>query len=181
MHVIIMDVLQQRNEDFITNAYNNLLEDNDTRPSGKKREGNKGDTTTSFNEEHIEAMKLKKQAKRDKKQRKAKERQELLASGSGSSKNTFLGKHKWLGGAIDPQTGKIYGIPAHSYQIICITPPSSKQSTSKNAEEVKRNLGTLNWIEGKGELGTLNRNGELKLSWKHWIGLSSEIEVGGGD
>ena len=134
-----MDVMQS-NEDFLANAYNNLeqneiesidqgaviLNDNDNVNAKKYDNG--------FNEEHIRKMKQKKQAKREKKQLKAKQQQELLLKGvSSKNKTTFLGQHKWLGGAVDPQTGKIYGIPAHSYQIICITPPSS---TSKDHQKL---------------------------------------------
>jgi len=32
-------------------------------------------------------------------------------------------EHKWLGGAVDPISGKIYGIPSHAEEIICIEPP----------------------------------------------------------
>ena len=137
-----MDVMQS-NEDFLTNAYNNLeqtengcndqgvviLNDDDNDDVKKYNNG--------FNEEHIRKMKQKKQAKREKKQLKAKQQQELLLKGVSSKKNkTFLGQHKWLGGAVDPQTGKIYGIPAHSYQIICITPPQQSSCLLSSVSSV---------------------------------------------
>lgn len=37
--------------------------------------------------------------------------------------NYFIGKHKWLGGAVDPETGIIYGVPSNSIEVICIHPP----------------------------------------------------------
>ncbi len=149
-----MDVIQSNEEDFITNAFNNL-DENDILPNDEESKGNNdgdGDAVqqhdNAFNEEHIHQMKLKKQAKREKKQLKSKQREELIANGHyQSAKNTFLGKHKWLGGAVDPKTGKIYGIPAHSYQIICITPPPSKESHCKTSDEKKNTkLGEISTI-----------------------------------
>lgn len=40
----------------------------------------------------------------------------------------LLGKRKWLGGAVDPQSGIIYGIPAHADGILTIQPPSMEES-----------------------------------------------------
>ena len=63
---------------------------------------------------------------------------------------SFVGTHKWLGGAVDPTTGYIYGVPSHSYQIICIKPSTS---TSK-AEVVTIPLpnefqqGKFKWLRG---------------------------------
>ncbi len=115
-----MDILQT-NEDYIINAYNNLRQDEST--SQKNEDIEKPKYDNGYSEEHIRKMKLKKQAKREKKQLKSKQLQGLSSSSvNKNNSHTFLGKHKWLGGAVDPKTGKIYGIPAHSYQIICITP-----------------------------------------------------------
>jgi hypothetical protein len=51
------------------------------------------------------------------------------------NRHAILGEgkqHKWLGGAVDAQTGKIYGIPSHANEIICIEspPPLSSSTTS---------------------------------------------------
>ncbi len=75
------------------------------------------------------------------------------------SSNTFLGEHKWLGGAVDPQTGKIYGIPSHAIEVICINPPEKEDpygtgTTSRGAEistiplpnEYKE--GNFKWLRG---------------------------------
>jgi hypothetical protein len=40
----------------------------------------------------------------------------------------LFGKRKWLGGAVHPQSGIIYGIPAHADGILTIQPPSSEKS-----------------------------------------------------
>ena len=42
------------------------------------------------------------------------------------SSKTFIGEHKWLGGAVDPKTGDIFGIPSHAISIICISPPKDE-------------------------------------------------------
>lgn len=34
----------------------------------------------------------------------------------------YIGKHKWLGGAVDSVDGCIYGIPAHSSNVLCLEP-----------------------------------------------------------
>ena len=34
----------------------------------------------------------------------------------------YIGKHKWLGGAVDSLDGCIYGIPAHSSNVLCLEP-----------------------------------------------------------
>ena len=65
-----------------------------------------------------------------------KERNEGLAAnyslylddkGTSSSRPlTFIGKHKWLGGAVDNENdGSIYGIPSHASEIICLSPPAT--------------------------------------------------------
>ena len=87
-------------------------------------------TSSPFhNEEHQMKMKIKKQAKKQAKQQRIIRRQEK--NSKHNPLTTFFGKHKWLGGAVDPMTGIIYGIPAHSYQIICITPSSSNNPKGK--------------------------------------------------
>lgn len=150
-----MDVVQP-NVDFITDSYNNLCEDESFVPNSKEIDdlAIAQQYDNGFNEEHIRKMKLKKQAKREKKQLKAKQRQELLSPNNVTkTKSTFLGKHKWLGGAVDPKTGKIYGIPAHSYQIICITP--NKDGSKDNRGEISTiplpneyQEGKYKWLRG---------------------------------
>lgn len=138
-----------------------------------------------FNEEHQIKMKKKKQAKKEAKQQRKTRRQELL---SNRSSTTFFGKHKWLGGAVDPTTGKIYGIPSNTYQIICITPSSS--ITSSNAEISTIPLpnefqeGEYKWLRGLVYAGYLygvpawNVNGILKVSLDPSLeGSTSRVKV----
>lgn len=51
--------------------------------------------------------------------------------------NYFVGKHKWLGGAVDPDSGIIYGIPSNSIEIICVHPPSSPSDESDDEDSLK--------------------------------------------
>mmetsp|Transcript_25075 Transcript_25075/g.37500 ORF Transcript_25075/g.37500 Transcript_25075/m.37500 type:complete len:560 (-) Transcript_25075:210-1889(-) len=103
-------------------------------------------------------MKEKKEKKEQKKQAKEQRilrRQQRLSEWPS---NTFFGKHKWLGGAVDPITGKIYGIPAHSYQVICITPSSSSSSSSPTETEAS----------SKAEISTIplpNKYQQGKYKW----------------
>lgn len=66
--------------------------------------------------------------------------------------NTFPGEHKWLGGAVDPETGNIYGIPSHAVNIICITPSSpggnekAEISTISIPNQYKE--GSFKWLRG---------------------------------
>ncbi len=39
----------------------------------------------------------------------------------------YIGKHKWLGGAVDSSDGCIYGIPAHSSKVLCLEPDQEKE------------------------------------------------------
>ena len=43
----------------------------------------------------------------------------------------LVGKHKWLGGALDSDSDTIYGIPSHSNYVICLSPPPSTTTTRK--------------------------------------------------
>ena len=72
----------------------------------------------------------RRERKRSKKEAARQRRLDRIAKNGGPPETTFVGKHKWLGGAVDPSTGKIYGIPSHSHQIICITPSSSSEDNN---------------------------------------------------
>ena len=69
----------------------------------------------------------RRERKRSKKEAARQRRLDRIKKNGGPPETTFVGKHKWLGGAVDPSTGKIYGIPSHSHQIICITPSFSSE------------------------------------------------------
>ena len=55
-------------------------------------------------------------------------RREERLSNHRPPKNCFVGKHKWLGGAVDPETGTIYGVPSNTIEVICIHPPDVEQN-----------------------------------------------------
>eukprot|EP00986_Skeletonema_menzelii_P003583 scaffold1118_cov150-Skeletonema_menzelii.AAC.29 len=63
---------------------------------------------------------------------------------------SFVGQHKWLGGAVDPQTGYIYGVPSHSYQIICIKPstPTTKAEIFTIPLPNEFQQGKFKWLRG---------------------------------
>lgn len=88
--------------------------------------------------------------KRAKKMEALRRRAVRIAKNGGPPETTFLGEHKWLGGAVDPDTGKIYGIPSHSHKVICITPSSSdrpaKIATIGLPAEYQR--GKFKWLRG---------------------------------
>jgi len=81
----------------------------------------------------------RRQRKRAKKKAALARRNDRIAKNGGPPETTFVGKHKWLGGAVDPNTGKIYGIPSHSHQIICITP----SYTNTDGEEIPAEISTI--------------------------------------
>jgi hypothetical protein len=68
------------------------------------------------------------------------------------SSNTFSGEHKWLGGAIDPKTGNIYGIPSHAIEIICISPPSTGSKEQAEVSTIplpnQYKQGNFKWLRG---------------------------------
>ena len=53
-------------------------------------------------------------------------------------------------GAVDPDTGNIYGIPSHSHQIICITPstPDSPAVISTIPLPNEYQQGQFKWLRG---------------------------------
>jgi hypothetical protein len=71
---------------------------------------------------------------------------------TGFFRKVLSGKRKWLGGAIHPQTGTIYGIPSHAVGILTIHPPPDNQS----GEVVDRSViplpfnqtGKFKWLRG---------------------------------
>jgi len=103
--------------------------------------------------EPAELKRRKAEKKAEKESRKAAAQDRLSQRPSG---NTFPGKHKWLGGAVDPQTGIIYGIPSHAIEIICITPPEkgsdakakAKAQISKIPLPNEYKEGNFKWLRG---------------------------------
>jgi hypothetical protein len=96
----------------------------------------------------IDNISARRQRKQAKKKAALLQRQERLKKRGPPT--CFVGHHKWLGGAVDPRTGYIYGVPSHSYQIICIKP-----STPTSAAEVRTiplpnefQQGKFKWLRG---------------------------------
>lgn len=65
----------------------------------------------------------------------------------------FVGRHKWLGGAVDHATGIIYGVPSHSVDVVCVHPPAlgsgdgrTTLSTIPLPNAVKE--GRFKWLRG---------------------------------
>ncbi len=69
----------------------------------------------------------------------------------------FKGKNKWLGGAIDPKDGSIYGIPSNSNDVICLRPSrkwktiSSPSSSSSTLDSVEYRIHTIPLPKGINE------------------------------
>ncbi|KAL7550333.1 hypothetical protein ACHAWF_013591 [Thalassiosira exigua] len=95
--------------------------------------------------------------KRSKKDAARRRRAERIARNGGPPETTFLGRHKWLGGAVDPATGKIYGVPSHSHQVICVTPSSdsSPARVSTIALPNEYHEGHFKWLRGTVHDGVL--------------------------
>ena len=95
-------------------------------PSTNNNIPSKIDINVIAHQQHEPSHK-RRERKRLKKQAALERRNDRIAKNGGPPETTFLGKHKWLGGAVDPASGKIYGIPSHSHQIIVITPSSTNE------------------------------------------------------
>ena len=119
-----------------------------------KIENSNDPTPTPAPDSSVTSEELKRRKKAEKKAqkeaRKEAARERLSKRPSG---NTFLGKHKWLGGAVDPKTGNIYGIPSHAIEIICIAAPEkgsdcekAQISTIPLPNEYKE--GNFKWLRG---------------------------------
>jgi hypothetical protein len=90
----------------------------------------------------------RRQRKRAKKKQALLQRQKRLEKRGPST--TFVGTHKWLGGAVDPETGCIYGVPSHSYQIIRITPSTSTSKAEIATISLPNEFqqGKFKWLRG---------------------------------
>eukprot|EP00578_Thalassiosira_sp_NH16_P002026 CAMPEP_0181131978 /NCGR_PEP_ID=MMETSP1071-20121207/30747_1 /TAXON_ID=35127 /ORGANISM="Thalassiosira sp., Strain NH16" /LENGTH=509 /DNA_ID=CAMNT_0023218275 /DNA_START=353 /DNA_END=1882 /DNA_ORIENTATION=+ len=115
----------------------------------------------------------RRERKRLKKAAALQRRAERIAKNGGPPSTTFLGKHKWLGGAVDTETGCIYGIPSHSHQIICIKPSSNnndKAEISMIPLPAEYQQGHFKWLRGVVHDGHLygipawNTKGVLKVN-----------------
>lgn len=101
----------------------------------------------SLTPEELKERKMEKKQQKEARRAAAFERLSKRPSG-----NTFVGQHKWLGGAVDPKTGNIYGIPSHATHVICISPPDlgscevAKISTIPLPYEYRE--GKFKWLRG---------------------------------
>lgn len=122
----------------------------------------------SDSQPQVSARRERKRAKKDEARRR---RLERIAKNGGPPETAFLGKHKWLGGAVDAATGNIYGIPSHSHQIICISPstPESEAMVSTIPLPNEYQQGHFKWLRGLVHGGCLygipawNTKGVLKM------------------
>lgn len=55
-------------------------------------------------------------------------------------KQILIGKHKWLGGALDKVSGTIYGIPSHSSYVISLSPPTTTSQNNDNDSDYQINM-----------------------------------------
>jgi len=65
--------------------------------------------------------------------------------------NVYPGKRKWLGGAINPQTGIIYGIPSHALGVLAIQPPVYEESSILQNTiplPASKQRGRFKWLRG---------------------------------
>ena len=80
----------------------------------------------------------------------------LLATSKPKPPHIFKGKHKWLGGAVNPVDGSIFGIPSNTDSIIRIIPNSYDDVKNDNNEcvveqiELPSNIrrGRYKWLRG---------------------------------
>ena len=117
-------------------------------------DNNKQQQNNNNNNNETTTTNKRRERKRSKKEAARQRRLDRIAKNGGPPETTFVGKHKWLGGAVDPSTGKIYGIPSHSHQIICIT-PSSSEDTGRPAASISTiplpneyHEGHYKWLRG---------------------------------
>ena len=55
-------------------------------------------------------------------------------------KQILIGKHKWLGGALDKVSGTIYGIPSHSSYVISLSPTTTTSQNNDNDSDYQINM-----------------------------------------
>jgi hypothetical protein len=110
------------------------------------------------------------------------------------------GKNKWLGGAVDPNDGSIYGVPSNANEIICLRPSSKTKQTPYEIHTIPlpRHVkkGKFKWLRGiicnncLYGIPAWNKDGVLKLDlgklWKSHDdndidGISSSLEPTDGN
>lgn len=104
------------------------------------------DTIDNSPEESSSNISARRQRKQAKKKEALLRRESRLKKRGGP--HTFVGQHKWLGGAVDPATGYIYGIPSHTHQIICIKPSTSKAEICTIPLPQEYQQGKFKWLRG---------------------------------
>lgn len=98
--------------------------------------------------ESTNATSARRQRKQGKKKAALQQRKERLQKRGPPT--SFAGTHKWLGGATDPSTGYIYGVPSHSYQIICIKPATVTSKAEIRTIPLPNEFqqGKFKWLRG---------------------------------
>jgi hypothetical protein len=113
----------------------------------KETQANTQQSNSSLTPEQRKAKQAKKRAIKE-----AKKLASIERISQRPTSNTFLGEHKWLGGAVDPKTGNIYGIPSHAIEVICISPPEDGDSNKAKISTIplpnKYKEGRFKWLRG---------------------------------
>lgn len=118
---------------------------------GKARAPERGDEGSDVGlAQRRDERRRRKRAKAAKKANLVLRRYARIAKNGGPPGTAFVGKHKWLGGAVDPATGTIYGIPSHAHQIICITPSTPKAPAKISTIPLpnEHHQGHFKWLRG---------------------------------
>ncbi len=91
------------------------------------------------------------------------QRRKLRLEQKGPSPNAFPGLHKWLGGAVDKETGKIYGIPSHAIDVICISTYASTNTNTNTSE------GDEQKMQKEATISTIPLPNEYKIGKFKWL------------
>lgn len=104
--------------------------------------------TSATNTSNPNTLSARQQRKQQKKQAALQQRRLRLQKRGPPTR--FVGTHKWLGGAVDPSTGRIYGVPSHSYRVICITPSSPSVPATIDTITLPNEYqgGKFKWLRG---------------------------------
>ena len=76
------------------------------------------------------------------------------------------GRHKWLGGAVDPKDDSVYGIPSHSGHVICLAPPNGD---SKQKEGRANASYTINYLPLPSSMASAKNDKSHQFKWLRGI------------
>lgn len=143
-----------------------LADDNKQQQHDEHNNNNNNKISSSSNSNSNAQRRERKRAKKDAARRR---RLDRIAKNGGPPESAFLGRHKWLGGAVDPDTGKIYGIPSHSHQIICISPPSQNEESTKKSEDDDDDISVAAEDDAAAVISTLPLPNEYQQGHFKWL------------